>query len=278
MLGKLLPNGGGPPIPLLKPRLLVGRQSFCDIPIAVASISSRHCELELVDGYWHVRDLDSSNGTRINGVRCPEGWLLPNDVLGIASRSYTIAYTPPAGRPPPNPVPPPTVLTGAPPARSRPAPATPPTPRAGNPPARASMGELLPCGGGPPIALTRPRLLVGRQPGCDLVLAFGSVSGRHCELELVGGYWNVRDLDSRNGIRVNGVRCKAARLEPGCVLGIANFRYRVIYGSQMATPAEVDAALFSQGLLEKAGLTGWRPKAVKEEKEERQRLTLDEDE
>src|SRR5439155_17701283 len=62
MLGKLAPCGGGPPIPLLKPKLLVGRQRFCDIPLNFPNVSSRHCELELIDGYWFVRDLGSSNG------------------------------------------------------------------------------------------------------------------------------------------------------------------------------------------------------------------------
>src|SRR5260370_28015183 len=81
MLGQLVPCGGGPPIPLLRPKLLVGRQDFCDVPIRFNLVSSRHCELEFRDGYWFVRDLGSRNGTRVNSMLCTEQWLLPNDVL-----------------------------------------------------------------------------------------------------------------------------------------------------------------------------------------------------
>ena len=99
MLGKLAPCGGGPPLPLLKPNLLVGRQRNCDLALPFPSVSARHCELELRDGYWFVRDLGSTNGIRINDTPCTAGWLLPNDVLGIARHRYAVVYAPPAGRP-----------------------------------------------------------------------------------------------------------------------------------------------------------------------------------
>jgi pSer/pThr/pTyr-binding forkhead associated (FHA) protein len=70
MLGKLVPCGGGPPTPLLRPKLLVGRRSSCHIPLPFATVSARHCDLELLDGSWRVRDLGSSNGTRVNGLLC----------------------------------------------------------------------------------------------------------------------------------------------------------------------------------------------------------------
>src|SRR5262245_47507436 len=101
MLGKLIPNGGGPPILLLRPRLLVGRQPTCDIPISMPFVSSRHCELEMLDGYWHVRDLDSTTGTRRNGTACKEAWLLPKDGLGLGQARFLLEYAPPLGRPSP---------------------------------------------------------------------------------------------------------------------------------------------------------------------------------
>src|SRR5665213_1645115 len=70
MYGELVPQGGGDPVPLLKTKLLVGRRdTSCDIALRFPNVSSRHCELELVGGYWLVRDLGSSNGTKVNGVR-----------------------------------------------------------------------------------------------------------------------------------------------------------------------------------------------------------------
>ena len=70
MLGQLIPVGGGDPIPMNRPKLLVGRRSSCDIKLDFQNVSSHHCEFELRDGYWHIRDLGSSNGVKVNGERC----------------------------------------------------------------------------------------------------------------------------------------------------------------------------------------------------------------
>jgi Protein of unknown function (DUF3662)/FHA domain len=46
---------------------------------------------------------------------------------------------------------------------------------------------------------------VGRSRDCDIVLDDSSVSRRHAELRLHGAAWTIEDLDSTNGVRVNGV-------------------------------------------------------------------------
>lgn len=52
--------------------------------------------------------------------------------------------------------------------------------------------------------LTERLLVVGRAAGCDLVLVDEAVSGRHAAFWVDdGGVW-VRDLGSRNGVRVDG--------------------------------------------------------------------------
>lgn len=101
MFGELLPVGGGDPIPLNKPRLLVGRRDSCDIALRFPNVSSRHCELEMSEGYWRVRDLGSSNHTRVNGQRVSTKWILPGDELTIARHKFTISYIPQSSGPPP---------------------------------------------------------------------------------------------------------------------------------------------------------------------------------
>ncbi len=93
-LGVLDPVGGGDPIPLCKERLLVGRRPDCDICLPFANVSAKHCELVLVQGYWTVRDLNSTNGTKVNGQRVHEKRVYPGDIIGIASHRYRIEYTP----------------------------------------------------------------------------------------------------------------------------------------------------------------------------------------
>src|SRR5712691_6138759 len=115
------------------------------------------------------------------------------------------------------------------------------------------FGQLIPCGGGMPIPLTKASLLVGRSPACDITLAFPMISAKHCQLEFKEGFWHVRDLGSRNGIRVNGVFELAKYLKPGEILWIARRRYEISY-TPLADAPPPDENPFALSLLEKVGL------------------------
>jgi predicted component of type VI protein secretion system len=121
-------------------------------------------------------------------------------------------------------------------------------------------GELIPLGGGDPIPLLKKTLLVGRRESCDIVLRFSNVSAHHCQLTLLGGYWYVKDLKSRNGVKVNGARITEKRVDPGDELSVARHRYQVTYspadlGAVGPPPPEVfERDMFSKSLLERAGL------------------------
>ena len=121
-------------------------------------------------------------------------------------------------------------------------------------------GELVPVGGGDPIPLLKKSLLIGRRESCDIVLRFSNVSAHHCQLTVNAGYWHVRDLQSRNGVKVNGVRVTDKRIDPGDILSIAKHKYEVHYspidlGAVGPPPPDVpDADFFSKSLLERAGL------------------------
>ena len=100
-------------------------------------------------------------------------------------------------------------------------------------------GELIPLGGGDPIPLLKKQLLVGRRESCDIVLRFANVSAHHCQLLIDSGYLYVRDMQSRNGVKVNDVRMEKGstqRIDPGDILAIAKHKYRVEYD-----PAELGA-------------------------------------
>lgn len=121
-------------------------------------------------------------------------------------------------------------------------------------------GELLPVGGGDPIPLLKPSLLVGRRESADIVLRFPNVSGHHCELSLADGYWSIKDLRSSNGTKVNGVRVTEQKLRPGDKLSIARHDYEIVFdplrlgGAPVAAEKADDESLFSKSLLESAGL------------------------
>jgi len=64
----------------------------------------------------------------------------------------------------------------------------------------------------------RGRHVLGRDVSCDSVLPGTEISRRHFEIVREGPVLSVRDLASRNGVFVNGVRRTEAPLLPGDVL------------------------------------------------------------
>lgn len=92
MRARLTPIDGGPPIELVKELTVVGRNDDADVRIDHKSVSKLHCVLVKTDGLILVRDLGSTNGTRVNGQRVRRAALLPNDLVGIASFRYRVKF------------------------------------------------------------------------------------------------------------------------------------------------------------------------------------------
>jgi adenylate cyclase len=121
---------------------------------------------------------------------------------------------------------------------------------------------MIPVGGGDPIPLLKKELLVGRRESCDICLRFANVSAHHCQFSCRGGYWYVKDLDSRNGTKVNGKRVTDKRIDPGDMVSVAKHSYRFMYspaslGAVGPPPPEEKEALediMGRSLLDRAGL------------------------
>src|SRR5690349_15263675 len=89
----------GASILLDKPILLLGRHPECDIQIDSRKVSRRHCCIAQVADYLVVRDLDSTNGIRINAARVQEGKLRHGDELTIGSHRYQVSWDDDAPQP-----------------------------------------------------------------------------------------------------------------------------------------------------------------------------------
>ena len=59
----------------------VGRHPKCSITVSLPSVSRRHARIFFEAGGYYVQDLDSSNGTYINGQRVHKGSLTDGDEL-----------------------------------------------------------------------------------------------------------------------------------------------------------------------------------------------------
>jgi pSer/pThr/pTyr-binding forkhead associated (FHA) protein len=70
---------------LTKMTTVLGREDHCDLVIEEAEISRKHCLLETSEQYVKVKDLESSNGTAINGIAISDGYLRVGDRLSLGS-------------------------------------------------------------------------------------------------------------------------------------------------------------------------------------------------
>lgn len=82
----------GTNIQLDKPIVLIGRHQECDIQIPSRKISRRHCCIALINDHLVVRDLGSTNGIRINGIKVVEGNLQAEDELTIGNMRYQVKW------------------------------------------------------------------------------------------------------------------------------------------------------------------------------------------
>lgn len=90
---QLLVNSGkakGKRIEVSGPRFLIGRGSECQLRPQSPVVSQRHAELKIIAGITVLIDLDSANGTRVNGQRLAGCSTIRNgDRIEIGPLSFT---------------------------------------------------------------------------------------------------------------------------------------------------------------------------------------------
>jgi pSer/pThr/pTyr-binding forkhead associated (FHA) protein len=181
----------GQVFPLLE-RVLVGRDAVCPLRLASPKVSRHHAVVENEGGRVTVRDLGSTNGTFVNGVRVMEAVLRHGDEVAFDVIRLRVE------------------------GPSDPDPRTDPTngmPRAT--PVPALRVERGPEDVGMRFELRQSEVTVGRADDNDLVLCDATVSSHHARLWREGEVWMVADLGARNGVRVNGERIESRHLGPG---------------------------------------------------------------
>lgn len=77
------------------------------------------------------------------------------------------------------------------------------------------------------LEVGRPVVVIGRHSEADVRLPLPDVSRRHCKLVFGEGGWEVVDLNSLNGVRVNGERIMKAPLAHGDMMQIGGFTFAV---------------------------------------------------
>ena len=81
-------------VPIRDTALVIGRSKDCDVPLADGNVSRRHAEIgRSADGFV-LRDLDSTNGTTVNGRRVKSAPVGEGDEITLGTSTLRIEQRP----------------------------------------------------------------------------------------------------------------------------------------------------------------------------------------
>jgi len=173
--------------------ITIGRNEDNDQVLAYPMISGNHARLTQDNsGSLFIEDLQSTNGTSIGS---PENRIPPRQQVEISRDTdlYFGSFKIPVER----------LLCGP----------------------KLALGNVA----GPSMAFRGDRMVIGRDPTCELQLDYPMISWRHAELTREGGRIYVRDLGSRNGTYVDGGRITGKTpLRPGSQIALGSFQFDLI--------------------------------------------------
>jgi hypothetical protein len=69
---------------------VVGREGTCDVYVESTQVSRRHCLLQVTERGLLVKDLESTNGTFVNGIPMTDGYINEGDRLGLGTYVLTL--------------------------------------------------------------------------------------------------------------------------------------------------------------------------------------------
>jgi hypothetical protein len=76
-------------------QVIVGREKDCQLLIESPNISRHHARFTFINGQWTIEDLQSSNGTFVNGMRLgPPQYIRPGDTINLGSLQFTFQPAP----------------------------------------------------------------------------------------------------------------------------------------------------------------------------------------
>jgi pSer/pThr/pTyr-binding forkhead associated (FHA) protein len=107
---------------------------------------------------------------------------------------------------------------------------------------------------GVPFTLTQKRVVIGRGEECDLPINDTSVSRVHAEIRAADdGRYEIMDLGSSNGVRVNGVELKRSLLDAGDIIELGDVQLKYVPAGQIWNPTDPIAPSGRRHSLEPVG-------------------------
>jgi pSer/pThr/pTyr-binding forkhead associated (FHA) protein len=191
-----------------RPFTLVGARQRAHLHLLSPSISKCHAILVNDRGTLYVRDLASRDHVFVNGKQVRETDLKNGDLVKFGS--FTFKFVDGSGK-----------------AR-------------GKPTNRAPEAELEISGSSLPMPFDGRVMVIGRRPGCDVVLDEQSVSTIHAAIFEFDGRHYIRDLGSRTGTLVNGQPVHHQPLELNDAIRVGDTEMRYVPASVIGNLDELE--------------------------------------
>jgi pSer/pThr/pTyr-binding forkhead associated (FHA) protein/tetratricopeptide (TPR) repeat protein len=255
-------------VPLIREEITIGRKEGNTIRLTERNVSRRHARILRQNASVQIEDLDSYNGVRVNGSRiqgrCPLSLSdrvqigdylieLKSDEAAamVGADGYGESRTQPMERvdpmaATPTPMPPergqPTAVVSI--DRIQGTPVPPSFPQA------VAMADTDPSGAavhaahrvehparlvvlsanfaGRDFDLTKPAMVIGRTDDNDIVINHRSISRHHAKIVQENGRFAIVDLQSSNGVRVNGEEYGKVELRRGDMIDLGHVRMRFV--------------------------------------------------
>jgi ABC transport system ATP-binding/permease protein len=214
---------------LARTEYTIGRAEGCSICLTERNVSRSHCIVRWSGSAWSLADTNSYNGTYLNGERVVDAVPLKGgDIIQLAD--YRIELLDEAA-------------VAAVEAQAQ---VAAPLPAEQRRPSRMVM--VIGPTPGMEYPLVGEHLTLGRAEDASISINHSSVSRNHAELHALGdGRWEIIDLGSANGIRINGVDLRRGILEAGDALELGDVRLRFVAAGKYFRPM-VDLGAHLPGL------------------------------
>src|SRR5262249_22031593 len=246
-------------VPLIRDEITIGRKEGNTIRLTERNVSRRHARILKANGSVFVEDLDSYNGVKVNGQRIQGrvpvteqdriqigDYLLElrvdrgaQDAFSVSSVTQTapmeVVSLSDLQSIPPGPPPIPSTNGSGQPTAMRPGYGAPmsetpsqPTAPMPVPETPARLVVVSQNFAGREFVLDKPAMVIGRTDDNDVVINHRSISRHHAKIVQEQGRYAVVDLQSANGVRVNGEEYGKVELRRGDVIDLGHVRMRYV--------------------------------------------------
>ncbi|HEX9103143.1 MAG TPA: FHA domain-containing protein [Polyangia bacterium] len=249
-------------VPLIRDEITIGRKEGNTIRLTERNVSRRHAKLVKSNGTVFIEDLTSYNGIRVNGDRIAgrapvnEGdrvqigdyqLALKLDKAQTASGNHSSPTGPAAAPAMPSAAPaaemseqkttpfmkengaaPASMLDLAPTVQTPIQSTTAAPPISGQQEAPARLVVVSSNFAGQEFVLDKAAVVIGRTDENDVVINHRSISRHHAKIVREGGHYHIVDLQSANGVRVNGEEYGKVELRKGDHVDLGHVRLRFV--------------------------------------------------